>query len=83
VNSLRWGGRFTFRLAVCRNLLDIFEPKQKLILRQRLGPPAEAVSPQFLDDLLQPFGASTLGQQHCLQHAGIVRKRIGQVHESN
>ncbi len=78
-----WGGGFFSSLTARHHLLDVFEPKQKLIFRQCLRTSAEAMAPQFLDDLLQPFGASTLGQQHRLQRAGIVRKRIGQIHESN
>ncbi len=50
-----WRGCFFFSLTARRHLLDVFEPKQKLFLRQCLGPPAEAVSPQFLDDLFEPL----------------------------
>jgi hypothetical protein len=35
-------------------LLGLFKPQQQLVLGQRLGPPAEAVALQFLDDLFKP-----------------------------
>ena len=69
-------GCFTFGLAARRDLLDLFEPEQQLIFRQRLGAPAEAMTLQFLDDLFQPLGTGALGQQHRLQRAGIVGKRV-------
>ena len=76
LGSLGRDGCFAFGLAACRGLLDVFEPKQQLIFRQRLGPPAEAMALQLLDDLFQPLGARTLRQQHRLQRAGIIRKRV-------
>ena len=44
-------GCFTLGLAACCDLLDVFEPKQHLIFRQRFGTPAEAMTAQLLDDL--------------------------------
>lgn len=32
---------------------------------------------KLFDDLLEPFGVRTLGKQHRLWRAGIVRKRLG------
>jgi hypothetical protein len=50
--------------------------EQQLIFRQRLGPAAEAMTLQLLDDLAQPLGSGPLRQQHRLQRAGIVGKRV-------
>ena len=69
-------GRITLCLPARRNLLDIFQPEQHLIFGQCLGAPAEAMALQFLDDLTQPFVLHPLGNQHRLQRAGIVGKRI-------
>lgn len=65
------------RLVIGRGLLDFLKAEQKLIFRQRLGPAAKAVALQFLDDLLETFGPQTLGDQHRLERAGIVGKRVG------
>ena len=65
-------------LAARRGLLDLFQAEQQLIFRQRLGPSAEAMALQLLDDLSQPLGARTLRQQHRLQRAGIVGERVRQ-----
>ena len=73
---------FALGLAARLDLLDFFEPEQQLIFRQRLGPAAEAVALQLLDDLSQPLGARALRKQHRLQRAGIVGKRVGHDHES-
>ncbi|MGY4298550.1 hypothetical protein ACVWXN_006645 [Bradyrhizobium sp. i1.4.4] len=59
------------------DLLDLLQAEQQLVLRQRLGPAAEAMTLQLLDDLLEPRGARPFGQQHRLERAGIVRKRVG------
>jgi hypothetical protein len=56
------GGLFALGLTTRRALLDLFEPEQQLILRQRLGPAAEAMTLQLFDDLFQPFGASAFRQ---------------------
>ena len=77
---LGWRHRFVLGLSARRRLLDFFEAEQQLIFRQRLGPSAEAVTLQLLDDLLQPFGARTLCQQHRLERAGIVGKRVRRRH---
>lgn len=71
-------GDFAFSVAARRSLLNLFEPKQELIFWQRLSAPAEAMAAQLRDDLLQPLGACTFRQQHRLQRAGIVGKRIRQ-----
>ena len=63
---------------VYKRILDLFEAEQQLILRQRLGPSTEAMTLQLFDDLLQPFGACPLRQQHRFERAGIVRKRVRQ-----
>ena len=67
---------FGLGLAACRCLLDVFQGEQQLIFRQRLGPAAEAITLQLLDDLFQPLGACPLRQQHRLQRAGIVGERV-------
>ena len=41
-------------------LLDVFECKQQLIVRQALGATAEAVALQILDDLNKPFSAISI-----------------------
>jgi hypothetical protein len=46
-----------FGLAARKRLLDVLQAEQKLIFRQRLGPAAEAMALQFLDNLFQPLGA--------------------------
>jgi len=46
----------------------------------RTAASAEAVTLQLFDDLLQPFGARTLRQQHRLERAGIVGKRVVRHH---
>ena len=63
-------------LAGRRDLLGLFQAEQQLVFRQRLGPAAEAVALQLLDDLAQPLVLAPLGQQHRLQRAGIVGKRV-------
>ena len=69
------------RILGCRlvgggGLLDLLQPQLQLILRQRLGTAPEAVALQFADDLLKPIASRALRQQHRLQRAGIVRKRV-------
>src|SRR3712207_215897 len=46
------------------DLLDLFEREQQLIFRQGLGPAAEAMTLQFLDDLAQPLALGALGHEH-------------------
>ena len=52
---------FALGLAGGHDLLGLFQPEQQLIFRQRLGPAAEAVALQLLDDLAQPLVLVTLG----------------------
>ena len=68
------GGRVRF--GVGRDLLDLFQPKQQLILGQRLGPAAEAMALQLLDDLAQPIVLGPLGEEHRLERIRIVGKRL-------
>src|SRR3712207_7721325 len=53
----------------------LFRSQQELIVGQALGPAAEAVTLEGLDDLAQAFALGALLQQHHLQHAGIVGDR--------
>ena len=53
-------------------LLGLFQRQQQLVLGQGLGPAAEAVALQFLDDLPQPLALGPLGQEHRLEQVGIV-----------
>lgn len=63
------------RLAsICSTIL---QAEQQLILRQRLSLTAEAITLQLLDDLLQPCSPRRFCQQHRLERAGIVGKRVG------
>ena len=71
-------GRITLGLLARCSLLDVFKPEQHLIFGQCLGAPAKAMALQFLDDLTQPLVLHPLGNQHRLQRAGIVGKRIRQ-----
>jgi len=70
--------RINLGLAARRDLLDLFQAKQHLILGQRLGAPAESMALQFLDDLAQSLVLHPLGNQHRLQRAGIVGERVRQ-----
>lgn len=60
---LGWRHRFVLGLSARRCLLDFFEAEWQLIFGQRLGPSAEAVTLQLLDDLFQSFGARTFRQK--------------------
>jgi hypothetical protein len=73
---------FSLSFSACCNLLDVFEPEQQLIFRKSLCAPAEAVTAQLIDDLFQPLGTRTLGQQHRLQRVGVVGERVSRNHES-
>ena len=53
-------------LAARYHLLDVFEPEQHLIFRQRLGAAAKAMTLQFLDDLAKPLVLRPLRNQHRL-----------------
>lgn len=58
------------------DLLGLLQPQEKLVLGQALGPAPEAVTLQLLDDLAEPFALGTLGQEHRLEQAEVVRKRL-------
>ncbi len=78
--SLRAGGRrlgFGLGRRLRLALLDVFERKQQLIVRQALGAAAEAVALQILYDLNKPLCAPALGDQHRLQRLRVVGKRLG------
>jgi hypothetical protein len=64
--------RLTLRVIGSFDLFDPFERKQQLIFRQGLGPAAEAMTLQFLNDLTQPLALSTLGQEHGFKQVGVV-----------
>ena len=59
-----WIGAFSLGLFDGNALFDVFETEKKLIFGQRLGPATEAMTLQFLDDLLEPLGPHTFGDQH-------------------
>ena len=69
-----------FSFAAGLDLLGLFKSQQQLVLRQRLGPPSEAMALQLLDDLFKPGGSRPLGQEHRLQRCWIVRKFAGHRH---
>ena len=50
IGPLRRIGRVNLGIAARLDLLDLFKAEQQLIFRQRLGPAAEAMALQFLDD---------------------------------
>ena len=58
------------------SLFGLFEPEQQLILRQALGAATEAVTLHRLDDLLQPFSARPLSQDHGLEQIRIVGESL-------
>ena len=49
------------------DLLGLLEAEKQLILRQRLGATAEAMTLQLLDDLPQAVVLRSLGEQHRLE----------------
>ena len=61
-------------LTGCRDLLDVFQAQQHLLLGQRLRPAAKAMPLQLLDDLTQPLALAPLGEQHRFQRLEIVRQ---------
>jgi hypothetical protein len=72
-------GRSSLFLLFLSRRLDLFgflEPQQQLVLRQRLGPSAEAVTLQFLDDLVQPGILDITRQDHRLQRVRVVGKLV-------
>jgi hypothetical protein len=58
------------------DLFGLFKAKKKLIVRERFGTAAEAVTLQFLDDLAQPGVLGFPRKHHCLQRIQIIRKLI-------
>ena len=50
----------------------------QLVDRQALGPAAEVVTLQFLDDLGQALGPGPLGDQHRLERRRIIRQGVSQ-----
>jgi hypothetical protein len=68
---------FFFGLTRGLDLLGLFQPKQQLILRQRLGSSAKAMALEFSNDLKKPFVLHALSEQHRLQRVRIVGKRFG------
>ena len=77
-NALSRIGRFILGLLARRNLVDVLKSEQHLIFGQRLSAPAEAMALQLLDDLTQSLVLCPLRDQHRLQRAEIVGKRIRQ-----
>jgi hypothetical protein len=70
------GGLALAGFRTSRNLLDVFETEQHLLLGKRLCFPGKATTLQLLDDLAQPLALVPLGKQHRLQRLGIIRKII-------
>lgn len=66
------------------DLLGLFQTQQQLLDGQALGPAAEAVTLQFLDDLAQPLVLGALGREHRLKRDRIVGQSVGRVaHEAD
>ena len=59
------------------DLFGLFEPKEKLVLRKGLGPTAEAVALQFLDDLSQSGVLELARKHHGLERVQVVGKLVG------
>ena len=59
------------------DLFGLFEPQEQLAFGQALGPAAEAMTLQFLDDLAQPFVLGALGDEHRLKRERITGKMAG------
>ena len=59
------------------DLFGLFEPKEKLVLRKGLGPTAEAVALQFLDNLPQPGILRLARKHHGLERVQVVGKLVG------
>lgn len=62
--------RDAFRL----DLLGLLEAQKKLVDRQALGPPSEAMALQLADDLVQPIDLGLALRQQRLQRDGIIRE---------
>lgn len=69
-------GTFGLFLACRLDLLCLLEPEEQLIFGQALGPAAEAMALQFLDDLGQASVLDIARQDHRLQHIRIVGKLV-------
>jgi len=72
--ALRRAAGFVAGDAFGLDLLGLLEAQQQLVDRQRLGPAAEAVALQLLDDLAQPIDLGLARRQHGLQGGWIIRK---------
>lgn len=70
--------------ALCLDLLGFFQTQKQLIDGKALGPAAEAVALQFLDDLAQPLVLGALSGKHRLKRDRIAGLRLGRVaHEAD
>ena len=66
------------------DLLGLLEPEQQLVDRQALGPAAEAMALQLLDDLAQPLVLGALGREHRLEARSDRPVGVGRVaHEAD
>jgi hypothetical protein len=66
------------------DLLGFLQPEEKLVDRKGLSTTAEAVTLQLLDDLAKAIALGTLRDQHGLEEAGVIRKRLQRrAHESD
>lgn len=82
--TLRRVCRFLAGEALRLHLFGLLQSEEQLVLRQALGPPAEAMALQLLDDLAQPLVLRALGQKHRLERMRIVGKDRGLVgHEAD
>jgi hypothetical protein len=77
--ALPLGGGLLLALGLtCRlDLLGLLQRQLELLLGQALGPATEAMTLELRDDLTQPLALCPLGEQHRLEHAGIVGKGVG------
>lgn len=58
------------------DLLGLFKPKQKLVLRKRLGTATEPVALQFVDDLTQAGILRLTRKHHRFQRVQGIRKLV-------
>jgi hypothetical protein len=58
------------------DLLGLLQPEQELVGRQALGAASEAMTLQLLDDLAKALALGTFRDQHGLEQARVVRKRL-------
>jgi hypothetical protein len=76
--------RFPAGKALRLHLFGFLQPQKQLVLRQALGPAAEAMALQLLDDLAQPLILRARGQKHRLKRMRIAGKDGGRVgHEAD